>query len=300
MPHSNFKQLSDQQIEDVITMLDAAAASHRDWLTSFHAALLCNTSLTPDITHEQAHTLCSFGHWYYNQAPEILKQQQVFLDLEQLHADMHASGRLLALKFTRQVSVSAADYHAFIETQRTFSDAMKVLRDQMYERLYSYDKLTGLMTRGPFINILEIETERRSRTGEESCLVMMDIDHFKQINDNYGHLAGDRVLVKLATYLRRHIRLYDSICRYGGEEFLLLLPNTTLQQAHEIMERLRVDLEQLKIQYEPGKSLHVTSSFGIATLNKSRGYQDSLKNADDALYKAKASGRNRVCIEENI
>lgn len=295
MALSKTKQLSDQQIEDVINTLDAASTSHRNWLSSFHTALLCNITIPADVSHELSHTLCGFGRWYYNLAPEILKQQQGFLDLERLHTNMHSSGRQLAMKFSQHNTVYPEDYYAFLETQRMFAEAMKALRDQMYERLYSYDKLTGLMTRGPFINILESETERENRSGEESCLVMMDIDYFKRINDNYGHLAGDRVLVCLARYLRRNVRLYDSICRYGGEEFLLLLPNTNLKQAVEIMERLRVDLEKQNIEYEPAKSLQVTASFGIAALNKIDGYQQCLKDADVALYKAKASGRNRVC-----
>jgi diguanylate cyclase len=289
-------QLTDQQIEDVINTLDAADVSHRDWLRHFHAALICNNELTPDITHELSHTLCSFGRWYYNYAPLILKQQQAFLDLEHLHAAMHTSGRQLALKFAQHKPISPEDYHAFMETQHVFSATMKSLRDHMYERLYSYDKLTGLMMRGPFIYILESETERENRTGEESCLVLMDIDHFKQINDNYGHLAGDRVLISLARYLRKHVRLYDSICRYGGEEFLFLLPNTNLQQAQEIMERTRIDIEKLSIQCDTGESLNITASFGIAVLRKTDGYQNCLKKADEALYQAKAMGRNRVCV----
>jgi diguanylate cyclase (GGDEF)-like protein len=296
MSSSDSKQLTDQQIEDVINMLDAADASHREWLWRFHAGLICEPGMDDDIMDEQAHTLCKFGHWYYHYASPILTRQQAFIDVERLHADMHATARQLALKSSNGTDVSQEDYRAFIEKQRVFADTMKILRDQMYERLYSYDKLTGLMTRGPFMAILDGECAREGRTGEQCCLVLMDIDHFKEINDEYGHLAGDRVLINVARYLRKHMRPYDSICRYGGEEFLIALPNTDMQHAQEIIERIRHELEQLKIEYESGHCIHITASFGISSLRKADGYQFCLKCADDALYRAKALGRNKVCV----
>ncbi|MDQ1363559.1 MAG: diguanylate cyclase [Pseudomonadota bacterium] len=288
-------QLTDQQIEDVINVLESADAYHHDWLCRFHAALICGLDMNADMINENAHTLCNFGHWYYTYASPILTRRQTFIDLEQLHDDMHAAARRLAKEAAQGKKILQADYQIFTARQREFSDAMKILRDQMYERLYSYDKLTGLMTRGPFMHILESESAREYRFSESSCLVMMDIDHFKQINDDYGHLAGDRVLVSTARYLRKHMRLYDSICRYGGEEFLVLLPNTDIHQAQEIIERIRVDMEKHKIEYESGRFLNITASFGISILSDNIGYQNCLKNVDAALYKAKTLGRNKVC-----
>ncbi|HEY9050230.1 MAG TPA: diguanylate cyclase [Gammaproteobacteria bacterium] len=299
LPHisdSRQNQLTDQQMQDVMDALDAADGNHRQWLRKLHSSLICGDPFGDDVTAENAHKCCQFGLWYYNKAPQILAQQNSFIEIEHLHSSMHGSARQLAAMASRGERINSDQYNDFVDRQRVFTEKLMALRDQVCECLYSYDALTGLMTRGPFLKIMDAECARESRTGEHCSLVLMDIDHFKEINDKYGHLAGDRALVIVSRYLRKHMRLYDSVCRYGGEEFLITLPGTDLDQAYSIMERLREELEQLNIMYEVGKFLKITSSFGIASLSGRMGHDTCLKKADQALYQAKLSGRNRVCI----
>jgi diguanylate cyclase (GGDEF)-like protein len=123
---------------------------------------------------------------------------------------------------------------------------------------------------------------------------MMDFDGFKSINDKYGHLAGDKVLVDCAQYVMAHLRPYDRVFRYGGEEFLICLPDTDLATAHDIIDRLREELASLQFPADGQGTFQVTVSFGIASLDGSVPVEQSIDHADKALYVAKMAGRNRV------
>ena len=296
MDQNNSCKLTDKELEKVIELLETADLNHYRWLKRVHTSIICKQPFEKDVLSPVAHTCCQFGTWYYNNAPELIRHRPEFIDLDGLHKAMHDSARELAIEHMEGHEIRQLQYASFIDSQRTFSKSLLNLRDQLRESLHSFDSLTGLMTRGPFAQILNAESSRSERQQEPCCLILLDIDHFKQINDKYGHLAGDRVLSSVAQYMLSKMRIYDSICRYGGEEFLICLPMTSLHQAHDIMDRLRNELEELAIEYEPEKKLNIAVSIGIATIIAGEGYETCLKNADEALYEAKRSGRNRVCV----
>lgn len=137
------------------------------------------------------------------------------------------------------------------------------------------------------------------RYNKEMALLMLDIDHFKQVNDTYGHKAGDRVLQKLSEICKTTLRNVDMIGRMGGEEFAVLLPETNDLQAMEAAERLRAALAAAQVPLENGQQLHFTDSFGVASLKQKDLDIDALLNlADHALYAAKNKGRNTVaCLQ---
>jgi diguanylate cyclase len=124
---------------------------------------------------------------------------------------------------------------------------------------------------------------------------MCDVDKFKTINDTYGHLAGDKVLQILAQSMIRHVREMDCICRYGGEEFLILLPQTKLDGAQVVLEKIRSLIEKTPVEIEPGCTIAVTISIGAAHWEAGLTFEQVVKQADAALYDAKGRGRNRVC-----
>jgi diguanylate cyclase (GGDEF)-like protein len=141
----------------------------------------------------------------------------------------------------------------------------------------------------------EIEMAQARRQGSALSIVMFDIDHFKRINDTHGHIAGDRVLVALSRAVSKEMRLGDTFARVGGEEFVLLLPQSDADQALQVAERLRRMIEELQIVAGSALVLRITSSFGVATLNPSVDGVDALYlAADTAMYKAKDAGRNCV------
>ncbi|MDC0336224.1 diguanylate cyclase [Pseudodesulfovibrio sp.] len=164
------------------------------------------------------------------------------------------------------------------------------------------DELTGLANRRHFFDRFDEEVDRCNRYGNSLSLLMLDIDHFKQVNDTYGHPAGDAVLAEVARLLKANIRTSDIIARYGGEEFVVLIPSMTATEAAQAAEKLRVVIEVNDIALE-GPPLNVTISAGVADIESVKDHDSSLKDAliraaDRALYKAKADGRNRVVVDE--
>jgi diguanylate cyclase (GGDEF)-like protein len=167
-------------------------------------------------------------------------------------------------------------------------------REAMREQA-TRDPLTGLWNRASILDILSQELSRSHRQAACFSVVLIDLDNFKQINDVYGHQVGDRVLRQLAIAMRASKREYDSIGRYGGEEFLVVLPDCDVANAVSQAERLRASIEQLSVETSAGP-IRTTASFGVAAFN-TQTCPDSIElieAADEALYRAKRLGRNRV------
>ncbi len=168
---------------------------------------------------------------------------------------------------------------------------------QQFEQLALTDTLTGLATRRHFCSVAEREFARSRRKGELLSLIVLDIDHFKSINDRFGHATGDAVLVQLAAALRAGLREIDLAGRWGGEEFCVLLPQTSLGEALEAAERLRTAVANAPIRTPDGQPLPVTASFGVTMFEPDdRSVEALIERADQAMYRAKRSGRNRVCV----
>ncbi len=159
------------------------------------------------------------------------------------------------------------------------------------------DPLTNLFNRRHMEEVLDRELRRSSRSKKHLGIILLDIDHFKKFNDSHGHDAGDELLVELAHHIRRCIRDYDIPCRYGGEEFIILLPETTLEATHKRAEQIRKSTKHLQVQHQ-GKLLEpVTLSIGVAAYPMHGKTLESLfRAADTALYQAKAEGRDKVII----
>ncbi len=171
--------------------------------------------------------------------------------------------------------------------------------DQLCE-LSLKDPLTGLPNRRHFRNVLAREIDSVARSGESALLLMMDIDHFKKVNDNYGHLAGDRVLQAVGNALASCVRPMDTVARYGGEEFAAILPNCPPSFGKIVAERIRATVGALNVLVAPLLSLQVTISIGGAYAPEWVRSTTSLwtDRADIQLYRAKSEGRNRVCIDQ--
>ncbi|WP_020589658.1 GGDEF domain-containing response regulator [Desulfobacter curvatus] len=159
------------------------------------------------------------------------------------------------------------------------------------------DSLTGTLNRRAFMEKLDQELERAARKNTPLSLLMTDIDHFKQVNDRYGHLSGDRVLKQFVSQMAQVIRPYDFIGRYGGEEFILCLPDCSIKEARDIAERMRSQIETTPMQISTSRPpIHITASFGISLFSSAceKDPESLIKKADDALYSAKNDGRNCV------
>jgi diguanylate cyclase len=161
-------------------------------------------------------------------------------------------------------------------------------------KLSRTDSLTGLINHGSWKDLLQLEFGRCQTLARQTSIALIDIDHFKAINDTQGHIVGDRVLKQLSNALLASLRDSDLAGRYGGDEFCVILPNTSTNLAWEIMEQLRRDVHNLRDPQLP--QVHLTLSIGISTFGHH--VTDAamwLNEADKALYTAKSTGRNRVC-----
>jgi diguanylate cyclase (GGDEF)-like protein len=185
------------------------------------------------------------------------------------------------------VEVMIAQWFLFMLYERSRAEAYTEL-----ERLSETDKLTGLFNRSRLDILLMQEFCTHSSQGQPLTLIIADIDHFKRINDEYGHLTGDAILKDIATVLRNSMRTTDYCGRWGGEEFLFICTNTPENAAEAIVSKLQAALAQAKL----AQDIQVTMSFGIATLAQDISAEHQLRRADDALYQAKRQGRNRSSI----
>jgi diguanylate cyclase (GGDEF)-like protein len=201
------------------------------------------------------------------------------LDFDELSARLTVATRLTEL-------------HQRLAAQQT---ELELLNQELFAQA-RIDPLTQLASRRKLAEDLEMVSGRVERYRERYCAVMCDIDHFKLFNDTYGHPAGDKVLQSVARAMMNACRAGDQVYRYGGEEFLLILPNQSLDGGHVNAERLRSAVEALDIPHEASPAKRVTISVGLAVLSGNQGTTIAkwLEDADAALYRAKAAGRNCV------
>ena len=166
--------------------------------------------------------------------------------------------------------------------------------------LSSRDPLTGVWNRRQFEVALAGEIDRVARAGEPAMVLMIDIDHFKSVNDTHGHAAGDLVLKEVAQALRECIRPMDTLARFGGEEFAMILPNCPPLFGHVVAERVRYKVQQRSVEVAPGQRIQVTVSVGGAFAPQWVRSSALLwvERADQQLYRAKSEGRDRACLEE--
>ena len=200
--------------------------------------------------------------------------------------------RVAAGDFTQRVDFMGDFSEAFNSMVLRLDDARTELEAQavILEELVTTDALTGALNRRKFNELTQAELERARRYGHPLALFILDIDHFKRVNDTYGHEAGDQVLVTLADILRAGIRATDSLARWGGEEFVVLSPGATVEGAAELAERLRA-AAAAHDHVSVGK---VTASFGVTQHCVGETPDELFARADEALYRAKDGGRDRV------
>ena len=194
----------------------------------------------------------------------------------------------------RQILVSVFDVTDWVVYQNQLLKSKEEL-----EKLSMIDDLTQIPNRRCILERIRIELARHNRKKRSMSLVMIDIDHFKKVNDTYGHICGDLVLKEMAQIFLDGLRVYDVLGRYGGEEFIMLLPETTLVQAVMVSERLRIAVEE-KVFICDRRNFHLTISLGIAFMDgtENLSVDDLIRIADGNLYLAKKAGRNRVAASD--
>ncbi len=204
---------------------------------------------------------------------------------------------------TRDID-SLIDHHMALkgkakETEQILEEQRKII-DELHDRLRS-DSLTGIGNRTALEADLLQELTRAKRYRLPLSLAMVDLDDFKKVNDSYGHLVGDQVLKRLGQMMSKDVRNVDKVYRFGGEEFVIVMPHTPLDQGRLVAERVRRKAERKTfLMPDDGIRFKVTVSVGVSQLEPGDELEDLIARADQAMYQAKASGRNRVCVINGI
>lgn len=189
--------------------------------------------------------------------------------------------------------LTASSFRPLIKAMQRLDIAINRFDMAITAALTDVDELTGLLNRTAMDRDLKRELAQAKRTGKPLCLAMVDADHFKKVNDDYGHSFGDTVLEELADRFEAGLRPRDRIYRYGGEEFLVSLPDTALQQAEKVMERIKIRCSERPVSEEE-ISITQTVSIGLTEVNIDEEIDSAIERADEALYQAKESGRDQV------
>jgi len=194
-------------------------------------------------------------------------------------------------------SISIKEFDLLAHTMNEQLEKRLELQHKL-ERLAQKDPLTDLYNRRRMDELLNIEISRVKRNNNQFCLILCDIDHFKQVNDSYGHETGDKVIIAVANILKESLRQQDFISRWGGEEFLIALPDTSINQAVIVADKIRNLCENIIVS-NAGHNVHFTMTFGIDVFDNTKDIKATIAAADAALYEGKQTGRNSViCFEE--
>ncbi|TCK17110.1 diguanylate cyclase (GGDEF)-like protein [Thiogranum longum] len=210
-------------------------------------------------------------------------------------AEHQLLSRLVLKLTTLDIAVATEVYHrsSVLELDRSVKHLrleQSLLRTQLQQ-----DALTGVSSRTSLLDALEAAISRSTKTGQPLCIIMADLDHFKAVNDRYGHMVGDKVLTEVGARIRAALREFDLVGRYGGEEFVIVLENTSRHTALQVAERIRQRIAGQPIK-TGSHQLDITISQGLALRVEGDDSQSLLQRADDAMYKAKRAGRN--CVAE--
>lgn len=296
MQRKHTKSLDANAALSIVKELDRALAMHQHWIKDFYRFIICGESAPHSCVNQDAHLQCDFGRWYSSLNAETFLQAPDVKKIDAPHKAMHDSARELLESLPLGNEARKTSYLDFVGDSLDFKQAIHHCQSELLQRVCTVDHLTGAWTRHTMESRLREEAERVSRGSQPCVICMIDIDHFKTVNDLYGHPAGDRALSTVARFLMENLRIYDITFRYGGEEFLVCLPDTQLAEAEQLLNRLRVELSDYPIQITEVKTITISASFGIASLNAGELVADVIERADHALLSAKSQGRNCVCV----
>jgi diguanylate cyclase len=285
--------MSDEQMRGALKELEQASYNHDQWAETLFGTLICRLQPDERDIARDAHHQCRFGQWYYKSGIAALERHPGFAEIGLEHERMHQYAASLLRASKDGVPISVKDYERFMTALKRMRLEISSVQHEVEGALFNLDPLTGTPSRIEMLGKLREQQEFVRR--DHSCVIaMVDLDHFKSVNDKCGHLVGDKVLIGTAHYIMGHLRPYDKVFRYGGEEFLICLADTDLKVGHDIIDRLREELASLRYETNGNGTLHVTVSVGLALLDPTVAVEQSIDRADRALYAAKAQGRNRV------
>lgn len=253
-----------------------------NWLADYFGYM---TSVTPGMKFPEAEAN-ECGLWITHKLPLIAKNKG---PVEEIQALLHKLQREIRSRDRDDMSKHVGQVRSLV---KEINFLLSALSEKIIKESEQQDGLTNLISRRYLAPIIQSETQTALRTQTRYAVVMMDIDDFKVINDQYGHLTGDKVLLEVGRIAKEEIRISDYAFRYGGEEFLLLLPECDLEEAVNVAEKVRQKVCDMPIEAGDAASISVTCSLGVAEFTDHPDYMTVIKAADDKLYESKHKGKN--------
>ena len=281
-------------IQVALAQVDQALFNHEQWSEAIYSTLICHGPPDERDLDPEAHRKCRFGQWYYGAGSVALHNHPGFAEIAAEHERMHQFAATLLRATAQHVPISLHDHERFLATMKQMRLEVLTLKHELEGELFNLDPLTSATNRVGMLTKLREQHELVQRSVYSCAIAMMDIDNFKAVNDSYGHSIGDEVLVAFSRYAMTHLRSYDKFFRYGGEEFLICMPNINIDGAQGRLTRMGAELASLPFHCEDHPDFHVTVSFGLTLLDPDVLVEQSIERADKALYAAKAAGRNRI------
>lgn len=285
-------------LEQFVRELDTATQAHLEWTRRVLRCAVLRTAPGDDVLSEDAHLRCRFGRWFVEHRAQFdLLDARRGDTLEAQHRDMHRAIRRICQSVLDQVAGNPDDLDAFEDTQRELVDHLAHFKTIAVAQSSQVDALTGLPLRHRMEQDFDLLSKHLRRRGSLQMVMLADVDHFKAINDRFGHDGGDAVLQQLATTLKRTLRADDLVYRYGGEEFLLLmeLPATAGAEAQAAMRILEA-IRAMKVDLPGGGTVGITATVGVALTGPEENLARVIRRADLAMYQGKTAGRDRFVV----
>ncbi len=286
-------ELSQEEVAFLCAELEHAIGMHNEWVHQFHVALVTVKRIPDHYIEKDSHFTCTLGGWL-ERNKGFVERNDDLKEIEKIHHLMHEEACRLSYLYNNEEPIKVGEYDAFIEHKALLEKIIHKLEDSLKLAKTMFDPLTGVFTREALSPLLNHELARMRRQGHESSMAIFDLDYFKSVNDTHGHLVGDRVLRASSEFLKGQMRPYDSIFRYGGEEFLICLSDTSGFDAYKIIDDLRHGLSELPISIDVDTEIYITASAGLADITVGLMVEENISRADQALYAAKKNGQNSV------
>ncbi|WP_049101626.1 diguanylate cyclase [Klebsiella oxytoca] len=275
-------------IDSRIMELTIATESHFRWLVHIIACIVRDEFISVDILNKESYKYCSFGRWLKSVFTPEHEDYKYLQYINDSHVKLHKQCITLLFMINQEEKIEKLLLD-FENSLLDFTGSINKYKEYLLKLRTSYDFLTGLPSRKLLDEYFALS--RYKKNNEITYLLLLDIDHFKAINDSYGHLVGDLVLKHFAAHLRTIIRNSDMAFRYGGEEFIILLNISSDKEACYAAERIRKKIVDLDFNFK-NALIKVTFTSGLVKVLPMETMEDSIKKADHALYKGKSSGRN--------
>jgi diguanylate cyclase len=288
-------RLDPPRLQQALDELQEATRDHDAWFGNLMRSLVCGVAAASEDLDPAGHLRCRFGRWYHGPGQQVLREQPSFEAIESEHVRLHRLAARVLGEVATGAPVRIPNYDELVACSTQLRLELETLRHEIETALRDRDALTGAFGRVEILPALREAGELVRRDVQQVCIAFMDLDHFKDVNDAHGHRLGDEVLAGAVRYMTEHLRSYDRVFRYGGDEFLILLPAAHIEVASRLIERLRCGLAATTLaQDEAGLPVRMTASFGITPLEPDVSAEESVDRADKALLLAKGAGRNRV------